>query len=223
MSRKYPRTPHLPYSGKVSSDDKVLSSTGHFVGSEVVVTCKLDGECSGLTQDSCHARSLDSRDHPSRHWLKKLHGQIRHDIPAGWEIYGENMYAKHAIFYDNLTTYFYVFGIVNEAGQFLSWEEMKEFATLLGLETVPVLWRGIWDEKQVKDCFPGNNVFSEKQEGYVVRMTKSFPYDEFHNHVAKFVSADFTAGIGDVHWQSASVVPNLLWSAGRPSVIPKKS
>lgn len=43
--KKYPRTPHLPWSGTISDDDKKLDSVKSFIGREVIVTEKLDGEC----------------------------------------------------------------------------------------------------------------------------------------------------------------------------------
>lgn len=43
--KKYPRTPHLPWSGTIADDDKRLETVRNFIGREVVVTEKLDGEC----------------------------------------------------------------------------------------------------------------------------------------------------------------------------------
>ena len=45
MKCKYPRTSHLPWSLGSTDDDKMLQSVDHFIGQEVVVTVKLDGEC----------------------------------------------------------------------------------------------------------------------------------------------------------------------------------
>lgn len=79
--RKYPRTFHLPWSRSKTDDDRILRDTSHFVGKEIVVTEKLDGENTSLYRDYMHARSIDSRDHPSRHWVKMLHGSIAHLLP----------------------------------------------------------------------------------------------------------------------------------------------
>ena len=65
---KYPRTPHLPWSEGAAEDDIVSSDADMFTGMEVVVTEKLDGENTTMTSEKVHARSLDSRDHPSRHY-----------------------------------------------------------------------------------------------------------------------------------------------------------
>lgn len=60
-----------------------------------------------------NARSIDSMHshHPSRSYIKQLHGQIKHMIPEGVRICGEDVYAKHAIYYPTLTSYFYVFAV----------------------------------------------------------------------------------------------------------------
>lgn len=74
MKMKYPRTMHLPWSRGYTDDDKILRATDHFAGQEVVITEKMDGENTTMYPDFIHARSLDSKDHPSRHYVKTLHG-----------------------------------------------------------------------------------------------------------------------------------------------------
>ena len=69
---KYGRTFHLPWSPGATDDDKVLDSVAHFVGHDVVVTEKMDGENTTVYPTGyTHARSVDSKkSHPSRDWLK---------------------------------------------------------------------------------------------------------------------------------------------------------
>lgn len=206
MLKKYPRTFHLPWSCP-SSDDKTLPSVDIFEGNEVVVSEKLDGGNTTLYNGHIHARSLDSRSHPSMTWLKKRHAEFQHDIPENFRICGENMYAKHSIHYQALTDYFYVFGIYEE-DTCLSWDDTVEYCKVLGLETVPVLWRGIWDEEKVKSLFTGKSVFGDNQEGYVVRNVDSFHYDDFQKNVAKMVREDHVQT--DQHWMHQAVIPNKL-------------
>ncbi|GED56575.1 RNA ligase family protein [Brevibacillus formosus] len=206
MLKKYPRTFHLPWSRSRTDDDKILRTVGHFEGKEVVVTEKLDGENTTLYRNHIHARSLDSKDHASRHWVKMLHGTISFHIPEGWRICGENVYALHSIYYEHLTSYFYVFSIWNENNECLSWDETVEWAELLGLETAPVLYRGIWSEETVKSCYTKQSVFGGEQEGYVVRLTERFSYEDFKQSAAKFVRKNHVQT--DQHWLSKPVVPN---------------
>ncbi|UED72370.1 RNA ligase family protein [Brevibacillus sp. DP1.3A] len=206
MLKKYPRTFHLPWSRSRTDDDKILRTVSHFEGKEVVVTEKLDGENTTLYRNHIHARSLDSKDHASRHWVKMLHGTISFHIPEGWRICGENVYALHSIYYEHLTSYFYVFSIWNENNECLSWDETVEWAELLGFKTAPVLYRGIWKEETVKSCYTKQSVFGGEQEGYVVRITERFPYEDFKQSAAKFVRKNHVQT--DQHWLSKPVVPN---------------
>lgn len=208
MRKKYPRTYHLPWSEGRTSDDKVLKNVEFFAGKEVVVTEKLDGENTTMYADYLHARSLDAKSHPSRNWVKTLHASIAHHIPSGWRICGENMYAKHSVYYEALRSYFYLFGIWNEQDNCLSWDDTVEWAQLIGLETAPVLYRGIFDEKKIKNLYTKQSVFGGEQEGYVIRLAESFTYDDFTVSVGKFVRANHVQT--NKHWMKQTIVPNQL-------------
>lgn len=212
---KYPRTYHLPFSLGTQSDDRLLPSVNHFEGREVIVTEKLDGENTSMYSDHIHARSLDSGHHPSRTIVKTLHGLIGHDIPLGFRICGENVYACHSIHYLNLEAHFYVFGIYDDKNNCLSWDETEEYCKMLGLITAPVLYRGIWDEEKVRACWTGISTASpgDPQEGYVVRLASSFHYDAQDSALessftAKYVRAKHVQT--DAHWLEKPVQPNLL-------------
>ncbi len=127
----------------MGEDDIKLDSNTIFADSQIVVTEKLDGENTTLYPDYIHARSLDSRHHPSRAWVKALQASISNDIPDGWRICGENLYARHSIAYENLTSYFYVFAIWNEDNYCLIWSQTQEWAEILGLELPPILYEGL--------------------------------------------------------------------------------
>jgi hypothetical protein len=208
MYKKYPRTLHLPWSQGISNDDKVLDSIEHFVGKEVVVTEKLDGENTTMYLDHIHARSLDSKHHQSRTWIKAEHSRIQYDIPENWRLCGENIYAKHSIHYKGLTAYFYLFGIYNDQDDCLSWEDTVEYAKLFSLETAPVLYRGIWGEEKIKACWTGKSVFDADQEGYVVRVAEAFCYNDFSKYVAKYVRKNHVQT--STHWLEEEVVPNIM-------------
>ena len=204
MKYKYSRTYHLPWSLGRTSDDKTLSDVLCFEGKNVVVTEKMDGENTSIYNDYFHARSLDGRDHPSRSWLKQFHATFKHEIEDGWRICGENLYAKHSIEYDNLKSYFYCFSIWDDTNTCLSWSDTVEYCKYLGIETVPVLWEGIFDESSIK-----NIKISENMEGYVIRNFCSFHYSEFKNNVAKFVRKDHVRPNAK-HWLRSELVANKL-------------
>ena len=210
MRKKYPRTFHLPWSRSYTHDDKVLRNVDQFIGKEVVVTEKLDGESCSMYGNYLHARSLDSGDHPSRHWVKMFHANISYHIPKDWRICGENMFAKHSIYYEELTSYFYLFSIWDEENNCLSWDDTAELAKEWGIETAPVLYRGIFDEEVIKSVYTKVSRFGGEQEGYVIRTADSFSYDVFSTHVAKFVRKNHVQTSD--HWLSEKIVPNGLKS-----------
>ena len=198
---KYPRSLHLPWSPGRSRDDLVLSSISHFEGTTVVVTEKRDGENTSLYADGMHARSTTAAAHPSQSWVRRLQAQVGHDIPQGWRVCGENLYARHAIPYE-LDTFFEVFSIWDERNTALSWDETEEWAELLGLTTVPVLYRGEWPGED----FLGNlwqehcqSIAPAQAEGYVVRLAGAFSYSDFSRSLAKFVRAGHVSS--EKHWK----------------------
>ena len=208
MRFKYPRTPHLPWSPGATEDDIRLSSASvMFSGKNVVVTEKMDGENTTMYSDYIHARSLDSAHHPSRSLVKQLHAQICADIPAGWRICGENLYAKHSIHYTNLPSYFLVFSIWDENNVSLSWNDVVTWCFLLGLKHVPVLYYGAYNEKLIRSLVK-ESALPTDFEGYVIRNAGSFSYESFQDNVAKFVRANHVQT--DRHWMNSELVPNRL-------------
>lgn len=205
---KYPRTPHLPWSPGVTSDDIVTADVLHFSGKRVVVTEKMDGECTTMTRDACWARSVDGCDHKTRHWIKGFHGGMRHLIPEGWRICGENVSVVHSIRYDSLPSYFLVFSIWDESDVAMSWGETMVIAEDLGLGHVPVLYEGPWEESDVRACWTGRSTYGALQEGYVVRLDGTFRCEDFKTSIAKFVRKGHVQT--DEHWRNKKIEFNGL-------------
>lgn len=182
---KYPRTHHLQWSPGVNDDDRVIDSMDAFIGKRVIVTEKKDGENTSLYNDYTHARSVDGRSHPSRSWVKQFWSGISADIPPGWRICGENLYAKHSIAYEALPSYFMGFSIWNEKNVCLDWDDTLEWFELLGITPVPVLYDGIYDESAIKSLWSDKDW--DTREGYVLRVAGTISYAEFRTNVAKFV------------------------------------
>lgn len=181
---KYPRTYHLPYSPCFTSDDKRLDSDSLFKDKQVVVTLKMDGENTSLYNNGLHARSLDLNPHPSRNWIIQFHKAIKEDIPQGWRICGENLTAVHSIKYKDLKSRFLIFSIWDDKNQCLSWDHTEEWAKLLDLETVPVIYSGLYDKELILDSYKSYQV---EHEGFVVRLQSGFEYKNFAKSLAKYV------------------------------------
>jgi len=214
MKKKYPRTYHLPWSQGATDDDKthtLASVERMFAGREVVVTEKLDGENTTIySTGECHARSVDSVAHASRsHVTRKAREIANCGLPLSWRVLGENVYAKHSIFYDRLPDFFVVFGMATAEGAALAWDDVEEWSGLLGMPHAPVVWRGVWDARRIAALYPFRSAFSTSHvaEGYVVRVAGSFPMDEFNRHVAKFVRRGHVQA-DSVHWMHQTITPN---------------
>lgn len=210
--KKYARTLHFPWSPGATSDDKIHSEVESlFRGKEVVVTEKLDGENTTLYADGyTHARSIDAKGHRSRDWVRRLARELSaQGLPENLRICGENLYARHSIAYHGLESYFLVFGIY-EGDLCLSWDAAEEWCQLLGLASVPVLYRGPWDEAQVQSCWSGQSKASpgDLQEGYVARVAEAFAAEAFSTSVAKMVRQGHVQT--DSHWMHEAIVPNGL-------------
>ena len=205
---KYPRIPHLSFSPGVGFDDLKLDRDRDrlFADCQIVVTEKLDGENTTLYQDYIHARSLDGRHHPSRAWVKALHASIGRDIPQGWRICGENLYARHSIAYENLSSYFYLFSIWDRDNYCLNWAQTQEWAQMLDLELPKVIYQGVWDKAKIKAI--ANNIDPEICEGFVVRKVDKFHYNDFAQNMAKWVRPHHVQT--DEHWMYREVIPNKL-------------
>lgn len=210
MRCKYPRTSHLPWSPGATTDDLRCVNMSHFRGKEVVVTEKMDGENTSIYWDgSSHARSIDSGFHASRSWVRSFASMVGSmGLPKGFVLSGENLYAKHSIAYESLESYFVLFGIQHE-GRFLSWDSTVEWSQIIGVPVAPVLWRGVFSEKEIKSLYPRpSSLGSPISEGYVVRLADSFPIEDFHTSVAKFVRQNHVQTSDS--WKSDTVVPNKL-------------
>lgn len=206
MKHKYPRTPHLPFSPGATSDDKILRSLAHFENVEVVVTEKMDGENTSLYSFGFHARSLDSRHHESRDWLAAFHGRVAHEIPDGWRICGENLYAQHSLPYDALPSYFMGFSVWDETNTALAWDDTIEFFELLGITPVRELYRGPFDLKALKAL--ADSLDLSKQEGFVMRRTAAIAYRDFPTSFAKYVRKGHVQT--EEHWMLQAIIPNKL-------------
>ncbi len=148
---KYQRTYHLPWSNLLK-DDRILKDDSHFIGKRVIMSLKMDGENTTWYNDYMHARSLVSSSHESRNWVKGLWAQKSYLLDDNMRICGENLYAVHSVKYENLKSYFMLFSMWVD-NKCLSWDETIEYSGIIGLETVPVIYDGIYSKEKVIEAF----------------------------------------------------------------------
>lgn len=205
--QKYPRTWHLPISN-ATSDDRQMDSFASFEGKRVMIMEKMDGENTSLYRDHFHARSLDSRHHFSRDFVKSYWAAIRHEIPEGIKLTGENLWAKHTIHYKQLRSYFLVFGAWDSGG-LLSVDDFIDLVQEMGLHTPKTFYLGTFNQKFVetlaKDIMEGKH---GDCEGFVMRTVDYIPNEDFSKCVGKFVIPNFVQTAD--HWIHSEIIKNEL-------------
>lgn len=192
----YPRTFHLPGSPGATSDDKRLTTTTHFNDKMIVVTEKRDGENTTLYPDGyVHARSIDGTGKEYQSWIIAKWREVSYQLDKQLRVCGENLFARHSIEYTELDDFFEVFAIF-DTQTCLSWNDVEELSCLLGLKTVPVMYKGIWDNKLIHAMC--EDIVQRGGEGLVVRSYDTFETIEFSRNVAKYVRANHVQT--DKHW-----------------------
>ena len=185
-ARKYPRTYHLPDSPGATSDDRIMPDLGGLTG-ELVVTEKMDGGNLTFTRDRMYARSVDSGTHPWDRAGKALWSRVAYEIPPGWRVCGESMWARRSVAYRDLPGVFLVFGLWDETHTLFDWDTTVEWAGLLGLPLVPLLHRGP-DLAEARAAWSRQRDV-EVSEGFVIRTAGPVPEAEFGRRVGKWVRA----------------------------------
>jgi hypothetical protein len=185
---RYPRTPHLPSSPGATADD-IVGNWADFAPSmddEVVATLKMDGENATLHRDGLYARSPSGR---SRLWQDRIRAfaaGVCPDIPEGLLVCGENLTVPHSIAYDRDLPPFMVFSVW-EGDRCLSWMETTEWADLLNLAVVPVIFQGRRPSARALHEAFLTATDTSRDEGYVLRDARSFTRSQFPERVAKWV------------------------------------
>lgn len=200
---KYPRTFHLPYSETITDDDKRLKADDHFYEmSEVVVSEKMDGQNQTIYSDGYyHARSIDGHGKKWDNWLKQYIQSWHYNIPNGWRVCGECLFAKHSIDYHfpNDGHLFQVFSIYDDRNVCLSYEQTWMWCDLLGLKEVPIIYVGKYDKNKILKRFNEYKSLQEHEvEGFVIRNIDEFKYEDFSKNVGKYVRANHVQI--DEHW-----------------------
>lgn len=207
MRFKYPSTPYHYLTPGRDPNDKVLDTNAHFLGKNVVITEKMDGESfTGYSNGSSHARSIDSQHHFTRDWVKKFWAERFYNLPYGWRVNGENTWAQHSIKYDDLESYFFGFAIWDQHNNCLSWDDTLHWFKELDILPVPVLYRGEYSDQVVKDTMASLDL--NKHEGIVIRLESGYTYADFGKSLCKLVRPNHVQT--DEHWKHMQIEPNKL-------------
>lgn len=217
MSTKYNRTAHLPFSKGATNDDKIAKDISGVLNVPVIITEKIDGSNSSLEYGGCFARTHSGPPtHKSFDWLKAYHSSIKYLIPNHIQIFGENVFALHSIYYDRLPSYFLAFNVRDtKKDAWLPWYKVEEWAMTIGVPTVPVLFQGkIKNEKVlqeiVEDLCSKPSKYGPTREGVVIRVSAEFDDKDFSKFCLKAVRANHVQT--DEHWAHQEIIKNGLYN-----------
>lgn len=216
---KYPRTYHLPWSPGTTSDDRKLFGDWfeNYRGKEIVITEKLDGENNAMNRTGVYARSHAAP--TTSPWTRNmwepngLYWQLKDIIGENETVYGENLFGEHSIHYDKLPSYWHIFA-VNDEVNWYSWDDVCLMSEVLKQPHAPELWRGVINsEEQLRELVDKfvhePSVYGPQREGVVIRLTSSFPVDDFSKCVCKWVRPGHVQT--DEHWTKNWKRAKLVW------------
>jgi hypothetical protein len=153
---KYPRTQHVEGS-RFQKGDEGLDGVRfrELKGQHLVVEEKIDGANAGIRFDEQGQLFLQSRGHfltggpREKHfnlfkqWAMTISRPLFERLGHRHVLFGEWLYAKHTVFYDELPHYFLEFDILDlQTGDFFSTERRREMLNGLPIVSVPVLHEG---------------------------------------------------------------------------------
>lgn len=211
--KKYNRTYHWITSPGLKNDDRRITSIEPFLNIPVIVTEKLDGGNACINSGKVYARSTGLPTVcPSFEYIKAKHVWKSLNWNPNISVYGENMFAKHSIYYDKLDDFYYVFGI-KENNRWYSWEEIQLFCIEYDLKSVPVIddVMTFSTEDQITKFFEDNiskpSFFGDTREGFVLRDINGFADEDFASHICKYVRSNHVQS--DIFWRK-NWTPNKL-------------
>lgn len=216
MFKKYEKTyrittPRINVAGKLNLTKDEMRDL--FTGT-IQITEKMDGsnvaiirgkgdkwtlqKRRGLADEGVHAQF-------SFFWNWARHNEEKIlDIQPGWIFYGELMYAKHHIYYDQLPSYFLVFDIWN-GREYI--RNSADVASGHGFKHVPVLWEGNGFDRTELDKLISKSAYATDSvaEGVVVKNHRK-------QMRGKLVRPEFMKELDEdeSHWMMKSVTRNKL-------------
>lgn len=170
---KYPRTQHI-YGSRIQKGDKDLESVRleDIQDNYFVIEEKMDGANSAISFDEHGKLHLQSRGHfltggpRERHfallkrWANQHYAMLYNLLGDQYTMYGEWLYAKHTIYYDNLPNYFMEFDILDRKnGQWLSTKRRNEMLQRVRSTIISV--------RVILEC-KGADLTTEKLESLIV-------------------------------------------------------
>lgn len=249
---KYPRTPHLQGSRLQAGDDgSDQTPYTDLQGQYIVIEEKMDGANAGFSFTEGGELRLQSRGHylvgggrESQFGLFKSWATAHQDafldrFEDRYLVFGEWMYAKHTVYYNQLPHLFLEFDIYDKAkGMFLSTQARRALCDGLPIASVPVLYEGVapkhyrdvlgligrltaktatWEDDLVRAAVASGAEPTRVQQQTLMHDGMEGLYIKVETSTEttgryKFVRRDFLQAIldGDGHHAQRMLVPNRL-------------
>ncbi len=249
--RKYPRTPHIEGSRLQPGDEDLTQIPfAALAGQYLVVEEKLDGANAAICFDPNGVLLLQSRGHYLAGGPRERHFDLfkrwaNAHARALWQIlgdryvlYGEWLYAKHTVFYDQLPHYFLEFDVLDtHHGTFLSTERRRELLRCAPTTPVPVLHEGTVASSEQLLALLGPSLYISRDWRDSLRQTCEAHALDYARALSetdsgsgmeglyikveqggvvrerfKYVRASFLAAVlsSESHWLDRPIVPNRL-------------
>lgn len=248
---KYPRTRHIEGSRSQPGDEDMESVPfSELAGRHLVVEEKVDGANAGISFSAGGELLLQTRGHfltggaREKHFaLFKQWAQVHRQalferLGSRHVLFGEWLYAKHTVFYDELPHYFMEFDVLDvERDEFLSTPRRQELLTGLPIVSVRVLSTGkLKSLRRLTDligpsaCISGKHIerlrtscaerrldieralretdTSDTMEGLYVKIEENGTVTGRF----KFIRAGFLTAVlnAEGHWLNRPIIPNML-------------
>jgi hypothetical protein len=229
---KYPRTPHL-FGSEGTDDDKHLgeAESNRFIADDsLIVEEKIDGTNVGIHFSDegelvlqCRGHLITEGMHPQydlfKQWATVKRHTLEERLKQRFILFGEWVYARHSIFYRQLTHYFFEFDVYDKENEaFVDLEQRLNRLEGAGIETVPVVCSGSLARSEL-EALIGPSQFDSQFENPTTKKTDNrmeglyfrTEADGVVTGRAKSVRPEFVEKIKQsTHWQHQAMVPNEL-------------
>ena len=224
---RFPRTPHLAWSGGTKPrDDKVMSpeAVASFLASPVVVEEKVDGANLGLSLADDVLRvqhrgdlvdlAMD-RDYPRlAGWLEEHGREIASIIGPNLVIFGEWCVLRHSVPYDALPDWFLAFDVYDRNHRrFLASDRRDALIERIGLVSVPSVSAGCFTIASLRALIGESRLGPSMMEGVVLRREAN----GWLEARAKLVRPDFLPADA-THWRARRRITNRLATVSKAAV-----
>jgi atypical dual specificity phosphatase len=224
---KFCRTKHLYNLGSATRDDLILAPDGvnQFLNTEIFVEEKIDGANMGFSiQDykivaQNRSHYVNSAYHPQFKMLDKWIMDNTEDLygilgDGNLILYGEWVYMKHSIYYENLPDYFIAFDLYDMSEKrFYSRNRIEKILEGTKISLIPCIRKGVF--KNINEIVELVKTKSQFYDGTIEGVYVRKCNDMWLEDRAKIVRPDFLCGSSDAsgnvrHWTKNQIVINKL-------------